>query len=227
MAIIKIYAEGNFVAVDEGGTDINYIPVGSTDFDALGNGDYCVFNTDKRQSDNYSFNYVDVRTKAGAVIGGGTENEVTLSFTTFFNSASGGSGADNDTQTISWSRSTPSVAINTILVHNDIGVSQVGVPIIYDGFIKKIGYSTRGTKDSGGYTYDNWGVRFDIQRLGGGVDSYTEYLSGANSAGAITISTPITVGAGDEIWCYVINGDGTAITSIAYPVIEISTDKNI
>ena len=37
-----------------------------------------------------------------------------------FNTASGGSGAGGDTQTISWSRSSPSVAINTILQHNDI-----------------------------------------------------------------------------------------------------------
>ena len=144
-----------------------------------------------------------------------------------FNTASGGSGAGGDTQTISWSRSSPSVAINTILQHNDIGVSQVGVPIIYNGFIKEFGYSTRGTKDGSDYTYANWGIRFDIIIAVGGADTYTEYLSGDNSAGFHTVSTPITLNVGDEIWCYVVNGNGAAITSISYPVIEVVTKQNI
>ncbi len=93
MAIVKIYIESNFVAIDDGGTDINYIPNGYSDFAPLGGGNYCAFKSGGQLIKNYSFNYTDVRNKAGAVIGGGTESEVVLYLTTVFNTASGGSGA--------------------------------------------------------------------------------------------------------------------------------------
>ena len=55
--------------------------------------------------------------------------------------------SESGKQTISWSRRRNSTSINTILRHNDIGSTQVGVPVIKEGFIDKIGYSTRGTRN--------------------------------------------------------------------------------
>jgi hypothetical protein len=93
MAITKIYIESNFVAIDNGSEVINYIPNGNSDFEYLGDGNYCAFKSGGQFIKNYSFNYLDVRTKAGAAIGGGTEAEVVLYLTTVFNTAAGGSAA--------------------------------------------------------------------------------------------------------------------------------------
>ena len=61
MPITKIYIESNFVAIDNGSELINYIPNGNSDFEHLGNGNYCVFKSGGQLMKNYSFNYLDVK----------------------------------------------------------------------------------------------------------------------------------------------------------------------
>lgn len=216
----KIYISGNYIIAEQSGLITEYA-MGKSVYTKKDGAFRILEQLDKGElviAVSDAGNWYD---EAGTTAFTESTLETFFRTSTGFNIASGGNGAGGG-QTISWSRKSSSVAMNTILQHNTVGVSQVGVPIINDGSISKIGYSTRGTKNgSNSFVYRNWGVEFRVKKSSGSINTHLGYLSGENEANTLVLSSAIPVEDGDEIWCRVINGDGLPIDSVAYPVIEI------
>tara|TARA_R110001599_G_scaffold92583_1_gene242237 strand:+ start:154 stop:1629 length:1476 start_codon:yes stop_codon:yes gene_type:complete len=187
MPITKIYIESNFVAIDNGSELINYIPNGNSDFEHLGNGNYCVFKSGGQLMKNYSFNYLDVRTKAGAAIGGGTEAEVVLYLTTVFNTASGGSEAYLQSR--------------IVVTQEDVSTTLGGIidstkEYFLDGVIDM--GSTQITVPSGGVNIK--GFDFNVSGLTSSENTYTMF-TGATAGDVLLFDFKIEVtGTGSKVF---------------------------